>query len=68
MPRRPLKSPSWPGSAPSGPKAPSAWWQSAEYDGLITTILAELDADKRATLIHDMAQKLHEQYHGVMLG
>ena len=39
-----------------------------EYDGLITTILAELDADKRATLIHDMAQKLYEQYHGVMLG
>ena len=39
-----------------------------EYDGMITTILAELDADKRATLQHAMAQKLYEQYHGVMLG
>jgi ABC-type transport system substrate-binding protein len=39
-----------------------------EYDGLITTILAEINADKRATLMHDMAQKLYEQYHGVMLG
>ena len=30
--------------------------------------LAELDLEKRTTLIHTMAQTLYEQYHGVMLG
>jgi peptide/nickel transport system substrate-binding protein len=39
-----------------------------EYDTMITTILAELDVEKRATLQHEMGQKLYEQYHGVMLG
>jgi len=39
-----------------------------EYDTMINTTLAELDAEKRATLQHEMGQKLYEQYHGVMLG
>jgi hypothetical protein len=35
---------------------------------MINTILTEFDAEKRATLQHEMAQKLYEQCHGVMLG
>ena len=35
---------------------------------MINTLLAELDAEKRAALQHEMGQKLYEQYHGVMLG
>jgi hypothetical protein len=35
---------------------------------MITTVLPELDLEKRTTLIHTMAQTLYEQYHGVMLG
>jgi peptide/nickel transport system substrate-binding protein len=42
--------------------------EQTEYDGMIGAILAELDAEKRAKLMHAMAQKLYEQYHGVMLG
>lgn len=35
---------------------------------MINAILAELDAEKRTILQHEMGQKLYEQYHGVTLG
>ena len=35
---------------------------------MITAILAELNAEKRATMQHEMANKLYEQHHGVVLG
>jgi ABC-type transport system substrate-binding protein len=38
------------------------------YDEEIDTIVREIDADKRATLTHDLGQKLYDGYHGVMLG
>ena len=34
----------------------------------IDAILVELDPEKRVTLTHDVAQKLYDDYHGVMLG
>jgi peptide/nickel transport system substrate-binding protein len=38
------------------------------YDEDLEATLREVDADKRAKLTHDLAQKLYDEYRGVMLG
>jgi peptide/nickel transport system substrate-binding protein len=38
------------------------------FDEDLNTILREVDADKRAKLTHDLAQKLYDGFYGVQLG
>ncbi len=38
------------------------------YDQDLAAIFAETDAEKRTRMTHDLAQKMYEQYHAVMIG
>lgn len=38
------------------------------YEKEIDAVVAEMDADKRVKMTHDLGQTLYDNYHGVMLG